>query len=134
MKLYWYLIKSKQKTLLSYLEQYCKIDTQLWNYSLPNNIIPNIVNYMKIKEYSKQDAFSILYEYVIPDLHKLGLENVIPDLKETLDKSYTTHLQNSWDLPPDEKSQIQKQQQQIAKTYNQNFKTLEITKSNYIKE
>ena len=107
----------EKQLLSSYLSEYSSIDTQLWKYTLRDNIIPSLVNYIKKGLSSKENAFAILDESVIPDLQKLGFEDLIPQLREELSKAYEEKTSNSWDLSPMEKLEMKKAQQQIAQKY-----------------
>lgn len=110
--------EEEKQNLSSYLSEYSSIDEELWNYNLRDNIIPSLVNHLKGESYSKENAFEILEECIISDLQKLGLGDLIPQLKEELNKAYDENSLHSWTLSPAEQLEMQQAQHQIAQKYN----------------
>ena len=100
--------------LNSYLSEYRKIDEQLWNYSLRDNIVPSLVDYIKPRKYSMQ----AILEDITPDLQKLGLADLMPQLQEELEKEFAKNKGNSWQLSDTQKAVNQEAQKQIAQTYS----------------
>lgn len=112
--------EEETEELKSYLSEYSEIDQQLWKYNLRDNIVPSLVNHIKERGYSKEGIHELIVECVRDDLQKLGLDDLIPQLKEELDKSFEKEEaagEKSWQLSPMEKSKIQQGQQQMAETY-----------------
>jgi hypothetical protein len=79
----------------SYLLKYIDIDNQLWNYNLRDNVINSIAKSFRIKGYSVSSISNLLKSEVIPDLQKLGLSDLITELKKTLIDEYKKDLPNS---------------------------------------
>lgn len=101
----------------SYLSEYKEIDERLWKYNLRNNVVQSLVNFMHNTQYQNSDIV-LLEERVVPTLQKLGLEDVIPQLKEELNKSQeqsTSANNKSWELSTLQKLGIQISSERIAK-------------------
>lgn len=75
-----------------HLRDYRETDNQLWKYNLRDNIIPSIVRQIRDKEYRAYTVPELLEESVIPDLEKLGLADLIPQLQQTLIEEYKKDL------------------------------------------
>lgn len=87
--------------LNSYIAEYLKIDNQLWTSSLRSIVIPSLVTQIKGHRYSKESVSGLLDEFLISDLEKLGLSDLIPELKREIS---TLFEQNS-DCHSNKKSQ-----------------------------
>ena len=74
------------------LQTYQKIDEKLWNYNLRENIVSSVAMQIKKKKYNAYYVPSIVKEFVIPDLQKLGLDDLIPDLEEKIVEEYKKDL------------------------------------------
>ena len=79
--------------LNSYIAEYFKIDNQLWASSLRSIVIPSLATQIKEHRYSKESVSGLLDEFLIPDLEKLGLSDLIPELKREIS---TLFEQNSY--------------------------------------
>lgn len=80
------------ESINSHLRDYREADNQLWKYNLRDNIVLSIVK--KIRQQG-EDAYTLpelLEESVIPDLEKLGLADLIPQLQQTLIEEYEKDL------------------------------------------
>ena len=96
------LTEEEQSTLDSSLQEYTDINSEIWNYNLEDNIVQALVKEIadpqKIGEfdiphrYSASEVPGLLEESVIPDLKKLGLEHLIPQLQEALIEEYKKDL------------------------------------------
>ena len=99
------LTEEELGTLNGSLKEYTDIDSEIWKYNLEDNLIPALVK--EIAGPQKFGDFDIphrhhasnvpglLEESVIPDLKKLGLEHLIPKLKEALIEEYKKDLPES---------------------------------------
>lgn len=105
--------EEEKEALDDSLEEYRDLDNQIWKYSLEDRIIPALVK--KIAGPYKFGKFDIKHHYdasnvpgllekcVIPDLKKLGLEGLIPQLKEALIAEYKKDLPDPEIYKVDEK-------------------------------
>ena len=78
------LTEEEQKILDSSLQEYKDVDDQIWNYNLRDNIISSIV-----KQFTEQkfyDPQGLLNRDIIPDLKKLELGDLVPELQKTLEE------------------------------------------------
>ena len=80
------------ESINSHLRDYRETDNQLWQYNLRDNIIPSIVRQIRDRGYSAYTVPGLLEESVIPDLEKLGLADLIPQLQQTLIEEYKKDL------------------------------------------
>lgn len=90
------------ESINSHLRDYRETDNQLLQYNLEDNIVQALVNEiagpqkfgdLDIKhKYSASNVPGLLEECVIPDLKKLGLEHLIPQLQEALIEEYKKDL------------------------------------------
>ncbi len=76
----------------SHLRDYRDTDNQLWKYNLRDNIVPSIVKKIREQRYEAYGVPGLLEECVIPDLEKLGLADLIPQLQQTLIEEYKKDL------------------------------------------
>lgn len=79
----------------SHLLDYINTDKQLWNYNLRDNAISSIVRKIREQRYYASGVPGLLEESVIPDLEKLGLADLIPQLQQALIEEYKKDLPNS---------------------------------------
>lgn len=92
------IIKVKQRNILytdeeknlinAYLSDYRDIDNKAWNYNLRDNVVSSIVKKIKEEDYSAYVLPELLKQCIIPDLEKLGLADLIPELQLTLIEEY----------------------------------------------
>lgn len=83
----------REKYMLDlYLSNYKSVDDEIWKYNLKDNIISSIVRKIKKGEFTVSNIPGLLQESVIPDLEKLGLADLIPQLQETLLADYKKDL------------------------------------------
>ena len=68
------------------LEEYKDIDNQIWNYNIRDNIVSSIVSLISEQGYETSRIQEMLDEDIIPDLEKLGLVDLVPELQKTLDE------------------------------------------------
>lgn len=96
------LTNEEQNELDAHLQEYRDIDDEIYNYNLEDNLVHALVKAItapqKIGNLNiphRYDAYAVprlLEENVIPDLKKLGLEQLIPQLKEALIEEYKKDL------------------------------------------
>ena len=80
------------ESINSHLRDYREADNQLWKYNLRDNIIPSIVRQIRDRGYDAYTVPGVLEESVVPDLEKLGLSDLIPQLQQTLIEEYKKDL------------------------------------------
>lgn len=73
--------------LNNYALTYIKIDTKLWKSTLKELIVPCLVAHIERTKQTKENLDSLLNENVIPYLEKLGLSDLVPELKKEIKKS-----------------------------------------------
>lgn len=113
--------QEETEKLNSFLSQYKEIDEQLWKYNLENDLVSSLVKHIVVeRNYSETQISGLLEESVIPDLQKLGLMHLLPQLQQELFKAYAeqSKSQNSWELAHIEKIAIQEDLLQIAERYS----------------
>ena len=118
--------KEDIKEIKSHLSEYKKIDENLWGYNLEDNIVQSLANYINDRQYDDNTIPEVIEECIKPTLEKLGLENVIPQLKEELSKSreqLDSSKDKSWELSTSQKMEIQKSSKQIANEIDNNEKS-----------
>lgn len=95
---------SEEETALinSPLLDYKNFDTEISNYNLQDNLVPSLVNEIRSRGYQAFLVPDLLEERINPDLEKLGLTNLIPELQEKLIEEYKK------DLPSAEIGQVNK--------------------------
>ena len=76
----------------TYLSDYKDIDNKLYNYNLRDNIVPAIVK--KLRQHNAYAVPGILEESIAPDLEKLGLSDLIPEIQENLIEEYKKDSRN----------------------------------------
>lgn len=92
------------------LGEYNKIDDDISNYQLEDNIVKSLVKQIAIPKtyediinhqtfvirdrYKADEVPGLMKEKVIPELKKLGLEHLIPELQEALIEKYKEKLHN----------------------------------------
>lgn len=96
------LTEEEQGVLDSSLQEYKNIDSEILNYNLEDNIVQALVKEIagpqKLGDFDiphKHQAFNVpglLEESVIPDLKRLGLEHLVPQLQEALIEEYKKDL------------------------------------------
>lgn len=90
------------ESINSPLRDYRETDNKLWKYNLEDNIVQALVDQIAGPEkfgdfdiphkYSASDVPGLLEERVIPDLKKLCLEHLVPQLQEALIAEYRKDL------------------------------------------
>lgn len=104
----------EKKYLTSFLYKYSDFDDKLWNYNLRDNIVHSLVTYITNEYANHHDIHGLIDESVVPDLEKLGLLDLLPQLRKYIDDVFK---KNSWDLPEITQKEMQEYQQQLAKQY-----------------
>lgn len=90
----------------SYLSDYRKVDNELWEYNLENDLFQSLLTYIN-ENYSASNAIGVVDECIEPTLKKMGYESLIPKLKEQIIKSQEEkEMENSWNLSDGEKAKI----------------------------
>ena len=79
----------------THLSDYRDTDNQLWKYNLRDNVISSIVKKIREQGYDAYTVPGLLEESVIPDLEKLGLTDLIPQLQQALVEEYKKDLPDS---------------------------------------
>lgn len=114
------------------LIEFAKMDDKIWNYNLKDNFIQSILSFIN----QNRDEYEIpvvLEESIIPTMQKLGLEELIPELKEQLSQEQETNPKQQpnsqpenkpWELDKSKKIEIQRHSKMIAKEH-------ETDKTNY---
>lgn len=109
--------QDEKKETSKYLEEYRENDDKLHNYNLDENLKESILKYIKQRNYSSDVIPEFLEEAVEPTLRKLGLEHLVPEMQEQLDRENEhSKLQSSksWELPPERRTEIQEKSAKIG--------------------
>ena len=88
----WYSEEDK-KTIINSLSYYENKNKQIYNYTLKDNIVESLINYIIEYEVPVKTAVLLMNSYVFPDLEKLGVidEELVKNLKEDLTKKYVDY-------------------------------------------
>lgn len=95
--------QQQEQAIKECISDYKVADEQLWEYNLRDNIISSITKQIRRQEYRAHQVPQLLKESVLPDLQKLGLADLIPELQTTLIEEYKK------DLPDPKIYQIRKE-------------------------
>lgn len=95
--------QQQEQAIKQCISDYKATDKQLWEYNLRDNIISSITKQIRRQEYRAHQVPQLLKESVLPDLQKLGLADLIPELQITLIEEYKK------DLPDPKIYQIKKE-------------------------
>lgn len=110
--------KEETEKLDCFLSKYTAIDQELWKFSLRDNVVESLVKYIKQKGYSRGTIQGLLDECVISDLQKLGLSDLVPELKQQLEELFEEQKnEKPGELTPELKRKMQEIQQQIAENH-----------------
>lgn len=91
-------IKDDEKDrLYNVLNEYKASDSKISNYSLYNNVCDSIVKEITSSYSSFETGIGILEQYIIPDLKKLGLEDLIVDIRKSLIEEYMILISSKQD-------------------------------------
>lgn len=86
-----------------FLSKYQEIDSKLFKYNLKDNIAQTLIWFIKTNEYNYSEILRSFEENITPTLQKLGLDDIIPQLKKELIKPQNG---KSWELSEEEKNAI----------------------------
>lgn len=76
--------RPKKTINLFRIDEYINIGNQIKKYNLRDNIVADIINYMNKNRFSQETILEALEKDIEPDLQKLGLSDLIPQLKKEL--------------------------------------------------
>ena len=90
------------------LDDYRDLDGQLWSYNLRDNIVESIIKKFVAEKFGPSFIPYVLREEILPDLRKLGLDDLIGDIKQGLINEMEKDIKNYKEelLPPKERVQI----------------------------
>lgn len=110
--------KEETECLNSFLSEYSAIDQELWKYTIRDNIIPSVWEYIK-DNYPLECLPEIIHKSVVPELEMLGLKDLIPELMQKVEREFSEKNKSEkiGELSPELKKKIQQGQQEIAKVY-----------------
>lgn len=83
--------KNELNEILELYNQYKDINDKIWNYNLKDNIIDSLVKNFRTNSY-RPSVVPALVENIVPELKKLGLEDLVPELKQELINEYKKDL------------------------------------------
>lgn len=82
----------EREAVNTHLSEYREIDNQLWKYNLRDNVVHSLVKQIRERGCQASGIPGLLEESVIPDLEKLGLGDLIPQLQQALIEEYKKDL------------------------------------------
>lgn len=98
----------EQERLDNLLEEYNDIDSKIWNYTLEKDLKQSLVKeitapkqiggYEMKHGHDASNVPELLEESIVPDLKKLGLEHIIPDLQKEIVEEYKKDSPDSEDF------------------------------------
>ena len=86
------LTQEEIEKLEKYLSDYREIDNKLFEYNLKDNLVSSIVKEIRDQRFRASNVHGLLEESVIPDLQKLGLADLIPNLQQAIIEEYKKYL------------------------------------------
>ncbi len=92
----------EKEQIKSNLSNYKSFNDKIYNYNLKENIVSSIVKKIRDRGYHAYTVPGLLEEEVIPELEKLGLSNLIPELQNSLVKEYEQDI-NVMELSDEDK-------------------------------
>lgn len=105
------------------LLEYKNIDEKLWQYNLKDDLARSLAKFMIEEEYEYKDIPSILNDFAGDILKKLGMEDIIPQVYqelEKIEKSSESVNKKPWEISDEEKIEIQRDTETVAKEFNGN--------------
>ena len=118
--------KEEIEDVNSNLSKYKEIDENLCEYNLRDNVAQSLAKLIIDRRYDDFTIPAVLEESIGPTLKKLGVEDVIPQVQEELNKlqeQSKIHNSKSWDLSTIQRLGIQISSKQIANEFEQNEKS-----------
>lgn len=115
--------KEEIEDVNSNLSKYKEIDENLCEYNLRDNVAQSLAKLIIDRRYNDFTIPAVLEESIGPTLKKLGVEDVIPQVQEELNKlqeQSKIHNSKSWDLSTIQRLGIQISSKQIANEFEQN--------------
>ena len=115
--------KEEIEDVNSNLSKYNEIDENLCEYNLRDNVAQSLAKLIIDRRYDDFTIPAVLEESIGPTLKKLGVEDVIPQVQEELNKlqeQSKIHNSKSWDLSTIQRLGIQISSKQIANEFEQN--------------
>lgn len=115
--------KEEIEDVNSNLSKYKEIDENLCEYNLRDNVAQSLAKLIIDRRYDDFTIPAVLEESIGPTLKKLGVEDVIPQVQEELNKlqeQSKMHNSKSWDLSTIQRLGIQISSKQIANEFEQN--------------
>ncbi len=115
--------KEEIEDVNSNLSKYKEIDENLCEYNLRDNVAQSLAKLIIDRRYDDFTIPAVLEESIGPTLKKLGVEDVIPQVQEELNKlqeQSKIHNSKSWDLSTIQRLGIQISSKQIANEFEQN--------------
>ncbi len=87
------LTEEEKEKLKTYISNYRDMNNKLFEYNLRDDVVSSIVKEFKNKKYSPSNISELLEECVIPDLQKLGLEDLIPSIQQSIAQEYSSDIE-----------------------------------------
>ena len=118
--------KEEIEDVNSNLSKYKEIDENLCEYNLRDNVAQSLAKLIIDRRYDDFTIPAVLEESIGPTLKKLGVEDIIPQVQEELNKlqeQSKIHNSKSWDLSTIQRLGIQISSKQIANEFEQNEKS-----------
>lgn len=115
--------KEEIEDVNSNLSKYKEIDENLCEYNLRDNVAQSLAKLIIDRRYDDFTIPAVLEKSIVPTLKKLGVEDVIPQVQEELNKlqeQSKIHNSKSWDLSTIQRLGIQISSKQIANEFEQN--------------
>ena len=116
-------VKEEIEDVNSNLSKYKEIDENLCEYNLRDNVAQSLAKLIIDRRYDDFTIPAVLEKSIVPTLKKLGVEDVIPQVQEELNKlqeQSKIHNSKSWDLSTIQRLGIQISSKQIANEFEQN--------------
>lgn len=88
------ITQEEKEALCSCLSGYQDINEQLSDYNLKDNLVSSVVRLIQERKYDSLMLPALLEEEIAPDLQKLGLSDLIPQLQQALVEEYKKDLPN----------------------------------------
>lgn len=101
-----YFEEQELETLRGYLEEYKKINQDIYKYNIQDNLIDAILKHFERTEQSQEEIKEKIDRDIAPELIKLGMADKIQELKSQIEKNLKENKKKSWELSRSEKQNL----------------------------
>ena len=101
-----YFEEQELEALRRYLEEYKKINEDIYKYNIQDNLIDAILKHFERTEQSQEEIEQKIDSDIAPILIKLGMDDKIQELKSQIENKFKENKKKSWELSKSEKQKL----------------------------